>query len=135
MPGPLGGRQQRSAGIGAGELLECAWPEVAHIVNMVALKQPGHLVAGGWPHRNLQQQVTVPQRLIVDLEGCLVVAKPLKGPHDTAAQSVVAAMLIQDARSLLPAQNLHGCDIHPGRGEVCGDGGDLRLSVSRPTTW
>lgn len=110
MPGPLGGRQQRSAGIGTGELLERAWPEVAHIVNMVVLKQPGHVLAGGWPHRNLQQQVAVPQRLIVDLQGCLVVAKPLKGPHDTAAQSVVAAMLIQAVCSLLTAENLHGCE-------------------------
>ena len=61
------GHQRRSAGIGARELLKRAGPEVAHIVNMVVLKQPRHTVAVGWPHRNLQQQVAVPQRLIVDL--------------------------------------------------------------------
>ena len=74
MPDPLGGRQQRSAGIGARELLERARPEVAHIVDLVMLKQPRHVVAGLLPKAPAHR----PQRLIVDREGCLAVAKPLE---------------------------------------------------------
>ena len=75
----------------------------------------------------MQQQVTVPQRLVANLQGGLVVTEPLEGSHDPASQPVVAAMLIQDACSLLVAQDLHGCDIRPGRLEFAGDGRDLRL--------
>src|SRR5689334_13505266 len=94
---------------------------------MVALKQSRYAAALCWLGRNVQQQVTFPQRLVVDLQGRLVVAEPLEGSHDAGSQSVVAAMLIQDARSLLTAQDLHGGDIHPGRCEVSGEGRDLRL--------
>src|SRR5690242_8407141 len=94
---------------------------------MVALEQSHYAAALCWLGRNVQQQVTFPQRLVVDLQGRLVVAEPLEGSHDAGPQSVVAAMLIQDARSLLTAQDLHGGDIHPGRCEVFGDGRDLRL--------
>ena len=54
--------------------------------------------------------------------GSSVVTEPLKSSHDPASQPVVAAMPIQDAYSLLTAQDLHRCDIHPGRFEFSGDG-------------
>src|SRR5690348_11486948 len=91
----------RSVRIEDGELFERAWCEVAHIVNMVALKQSRYAAALSWLGRNVQQQVTFPQRLVVDLQGRLVVAEPMEGSHDAGSQSEVAAMLIQDA---LPAQ-------------------------------
>ena len=94
---------------------------------MVVLEQSHDVAALFRPDRNLQQHVAVSERLVVDLQGFPVVAEPLKGAHDAASQSVVAAMLIQDGRSPLTAQNLHRCDIHPGRFEFAGDGGDLRL--------
>src|SRR5215469_3674616 len=110
-----------------GKLLERALPEVAHIVDMVTLQQRRDAGTVGRARRNMQDQLTLPQRLVVDLKGLLVVTQPLKGPHDPAAQPVVAAMLIQDARSLLPAQDLHRRDVHPGGLELACDGGDLRL--------
>ena len=39
----------------------------------------------------------------------------------------VRAILVQDGCSPLTAQNLHSCDIDPGRFEFPGDSGDLRL--------
>ena len=75
----------------------------------------------------MQQQVTAAQRLVEDLQGLRVVDELLKGPHDPAPQPVVAAMLIQDACSLLTAQDLHRGHIHPGRLEIAGESGDLRL--------
>jgi len=38
---------------------------------------------------------------------------------------VIAAIRIQDARSPLTAQDLHGADIHPSRRQVAADGWDL----------
>src|SRR5215813_10528187 len=64
-----------SARIKDGELLECAWPEVTQIVDPVALEQRHDAAALGRAHRNAQQQVTVPQRLVVDRQGGLVVAE------------------------------------------------------------
>ena len=75
----------------------------------------------------MQQQVTAAQRLVEDLAGLRVVAELLKGPHDRAPEPVVAAMLIQDACSLLTAQDLHRGHTYPGRFEIAGEGGDLRL--------
>src|SRR5262249_32447601 len=111
-PGPPAGRREvlaalaakrpavrgrsSSAGIKDGELLECAWPEVTQIVDPVALEQRHDVAALGRAHRNAQQQVTVPQRLVVDRQGGLVVAELLKGSHDPAAQPVGAGMPVQD---------------------------------------
>src|SRR5580693_9673711 len=102
--------KRRSVRIDVGELLERAASEVANIVNMVVLQQSRDAAALFRRHRNLQQHVTGSERLVVDLQGYPVVAEPLEGPHHAASQTVVAAMLIQDGRSPLTAQNLHRCD-------------------------
>jgi hypothetical protein len=95
-------------------------------VDLVALEQRRDPAAVLRTRRDLQDQVTVAERLVVDLQGLLVVAEPLQGSHDAAPQPVVAAVLIQDACSLLPAQDLHRGDVDACRSQVCGDGGDLR---------
>jgi len=51
----------------------------------------------------------------------------LEGSHDVGAESVVAAVRIQDVCSLLTAQELHRADVDPGRCEVSGESRDLRL--------
>ena len=76
---PMAGRSWRSVPIDREEVLERARSEVAHIVNVVVLEQFCDAAALFRPHRNLQQQVTVPQRLVVDCQRCPVVAEPLKG--------------------------------------------------------
>jgi hypothetical protein len=48
--------------------LERARPEVAHVVDLVALEQRRDAATVGWARWNTQQQVTVPQRLVVDRE-------------------------------------------------------------------
>jgi len=112
-PSPPGGRaavsqgRLRSVRIEDGELLERARPEVAHIVNMVALEQRRDAATVGRARRNMQDELPVRQRLVVDRQGRLVLAKLLKGSHDPGSQPVVAAMRIQDACSLLTAQDLH----------------------------
>jgi hypothetical protein len=78
-------------------------------------------------HRDVQEQVTVPERLIIDRQHRPVVAEPLQGWHHPGSQPVIAAILIQDACSLRTAPDLHRSDIDPRRSEVDVDGGDLRL--------
>jgi hypothetical protein len=70
---------ERSVFIEDGELLECAWPEIAQVVNIVALQQRHDAATLGRAHWNLQQQVTALERLVVDRQGRLVVAEPLSG--------------------------------------------------------
>ena len=101
-------------------------------MDLVALEQRRDEVTVSRACRNLQQQVTVPERLVVGLQGLLVVTEPLKGPHDPGSQPVVAAILIQDACSALAAQDLHRRDVHPGRSEFAGDGWDLRVLGQQP---
>ena len=59
-------RPRRSVCVEDGELLERAWSEVAHIVNVVVLEQFHQAAALCWLGRNLQQQVALSQRLVVD---------------------------------------------------------------------
>jgi hypothetical protein len=73
----LGLSGRRSVSIEDRELLECASSEVAHVVNMVVLEQFHDAAVLRRPYWNLQQHVTVPECLVVDLEGRLVVAEPL----------------------------------------------------------
>src|SRR5262245_50894564 len=104
----------RSVPVEDGELLEGAGPEVAHVVNVVALEQFRDAAALSRARWNLQQQVAVPQRLVVGLQGYLVVAEPLKGSRDAASQPVVAGY----ARSgwLLPAHRTESPRLrHPPR--------------------
>ena len=58
-----------SAGVEDGELLERAWPEVAHVVDFVALEQRHDPAAVLRTRGDLQDQVTVAERLVVDLQG------------------------------------------------------------------
>jgi hypothetical protein len=83
----------------------------------------------------MQQQVTAAQRLVEDLQGLRVVAELLKGPHDPAPQPVVAAMLIQDACSLLTAQISTAATPTPADWRSRERAGICDFSVSRPTTW
>jgi hypothetical protein len=53
-------------------------PDVADIVDMVALGQRRDAAALSRVRRNTQQQVTVRQRLVVDRQGRFVVTEPLK---------------------------------------------------------
>ena len=101
-------------------MLERAWPEVAHIVNMVTLEQRRDAAAVGRGCRDVQHQLAVPERLVVDRQSVPVVAQLLEGSHDAGAQSVVAAVRIQDACSLLTTQDFHRRDADPGRCEVPG---------------
>src|SRR5215472_15961747 len=94
---------------------------------MVALEQRRDAATVGWARRNMEDQLPVPERLVVDRQRRLVIAKLLKGPHDAASQPVVVPMRIQDACSLLTAQDLHLRNVDPGRCEITGEGGDLRL--------
>jgi len=74
---------------------------------MVALEQFRDAAAVGRGCRDVQHQVTVPERLVVDRQSVPVVAELLEGSHDAGAQSVVAAVRIQDAGSLLTARDFH----------------------------
>src|SRR6516225_3040434 len=105
-----------------GGLLEGAGPEVAHVVNVVVLEQFRDALALFGPYGDLEQHVAVPEGLVVDREGCPVVAEHLKGPDDAGSQPVVAAILVQDACSPITAEDLYSCDIDPGRSEFPGDG-------------
>jgi len=102
------------------EVLERAWPEVVHIVNMVTLEQRRDAAAVGRGCRDVQHQLAVPERLVVDRQSVPVVAELLEGSHDAGAQSVAAAVRIQDACSLLTTQDFHRRDVDPGRCEVPG---------------
>ena len=82
----------------------------------------------------MQHQLAVPERLVVDRQSVPVVAELLEGSHDAGAQSVVAAVRIQDARSPLTAQNFHRRDVDSGRCEVRGRACISDLSDNRPTT-
>jgi hypothetical protein len=103
-------------------------------VEQVALQQRRDALTVRVAHRDVQEKVTVPERPVVDRQGGPVVAEPLQGSDDPGSEPVVAAILIQDACSLLTAQDLHRGDVDCGRFEVGGDGGICGLSVSRPTT-
>jgi hypothetical protein len=70
-----------------GELLGCAWPDIAQIVDTVALKQRRDAATVLRRAGDGQEQVTLPWRLVVDREGRPAVAHPLKGPHDAASAS------------------------------------------------
>src|SRR5215813_9394011 len=74
----------------------------------------------------MQHQLAVPERLVVDRQRVPVVAELLEGTHDAGAQPVVAAVRIQDACSLLTAQDFHRRDVDPGRCQVPGQGLHLR---------
>src|SRR5215831_7433094 len=104
------------------ELLERAWPEVAHIVNLVTLEQRRDAAAVGRGCRDMQHQLAVPERLVVDRQSVPVVAELLEGSHDAGAQSVVAAVRVQDACSLLTAQDFHRRDVDSGRCEAASSG-------------
>src|SRR5215467_1647836 len=118
--------RSRSPRIGDGELLERARPEVAHIVNMVTLEQRRDAATVGRGCRDMQHQLAVPERLVVDRQSVPVVAELLEGSHDAGAQSVAAAVRVQDACSLLTAQDFHRRDVDSGRCEVAGEGLHLR---------
>jgi hypothetical protein len=97
-------------------------------VDVVALEQRRDATTVLQARRDMQEQVTMPERLVIDREGRLVVTELLKGAHNAGSQSVVAAPLrIQDPCSLLTAQDLHRGDIDPGPCEFPGKGRDLRL--------
>ena len=100
----------------------------------VALQQRRDTLTVRVAHRDVQEKVTVPERLVGDRQGGPVVAEPLQGSDDPGSEPVVAAILIQDACALLTAQDLHRGDVDRGRFEVGGDGGICGLSVSGPTT-
>ena len=76
-------------------------------MDLAALEQSRDAATVGRALRNVQDQLAVPERLIVDLQRRLVVAKLPESSHDAGSQSVVAAMRIQDACSLLTAQDFH----------------------------
>ena len=57
---------------------------------------------------------------LLDRQSVPVVAELLEGSHDAGAQSVVAPVRIQEACSLLTAQDFHRRDVDPGRCEVPG---------------
>ena len=80
---------------------------------MVTLEQRRDAAAVGRGCRDMQHQVAVPERLVVDRQSVPVVAGLLEGSHDAGAQSVVAAVRIQDACSLLAAQDFHRRDVDP----------------------
>jgi hypothetical protein len=44
-------------------------PEVAQIVDLTALEQRGDALTVSVAHRDVQEQVTVPERLVVDRRG------------------------------------------------------------------
>ena len=91
------------------------------------MQQRRDAVTVGRGRRDVQDQLAVPERLVADCEGVLVVADLLEGSHDAGAQAVVAAVRIQDARALLTAQEFHRRDVDPGRCQFSGEGRDLRL--------
>ena len=65
-------------------MLERAWPEVAHIVDTVALEQRRDAAALSRGYRDMQHQLAVPERLVVDRQSVPVVAELLEGSHDGA---------------------------------------------------
>ena len=67
------------------ELLERAWLEVAHVVDLAALEQLRDAVTVSRARRDVQEQVAVSERLVVDLQGRSVVTEPLEGLHDAPA--------------------------------------------------
>lgn len=90
-----------------GELLECAWSEVTHVVGLMALKQRGDAIAPWRRCRHIQEQFTLFQAFCIVRQDRLVLADALKCPDDTASQAVVFAVLIQDCCASLAAQDLH----------------------------
>ena len=85
------------------------------------MEQRRDAVTVGRGRRDVQDQLAVPERLVVDRQGVLVVADLLEGSHNAGAQSVVAAVRIQDACSLLTAQDFHRRDVAPpGRCQFSG---------------
>lgn len=115
--------------------LERAWPEVAHVVDFVALEQRRDPAAVLRTRRDLQDQVTVAERLVVDLQGLLVVAEPLQGSHNAAAQPVVAAVLIQMRAPCSPQRISTAAMSTPADRRSAEMAGICDLSVSKPTTW
>ena len=77
----------------------------------------------------------MPERLVVDREGVLVVADLLEGSHNAGAQTVVAAVRIQDARALLTAQDSTAETSTPADASSRERAGISDCSGSRPTTW
>ena len=60
---------------------------------MVALQQRRDALTISVACRDVQQQVTVPECLVVDRQGRPVLAEPLQGSDDPGSQPVVAAIL------------------------------------------
>jgi hypothetical protein len=102
-------------------------------VNLVAMEQRRDAVTVGRGRRDVQDQLAVPERLVVDRQGVLVVADLLEGSHNAGAQSVVAAVRIQDACSLLTAQDFRLFVMKPimASGEATLDGLKIRVVAAR----
>jgi hypothetical protein len=104
-------------------------------VGLVALEQRRYALTISVAHRDVQQQVTIPERRVVDHQRRPDVAEPLQGSHHPGLQPVVAAILIQDACSLLTAQDLStAATSAPADSRSAEMAGISDLSVSRPTT-
>ena len=106
-PGP------RSARIQGANCSNVPGPEVAHIVKLVAMERRRDAVTVRRRCRDVRDQLAVPERLVVDRQRILVVADLLEDSHNAGAQSVVAAVRIQDACSLLTAQDFHRREVDP----------------------
>jgi hypothetical protein len=103
-------------------------------LDQLRAEYPGRCITVAWtgaasgPHRrspaartgNIVNTAASAAELARKLLSVPVVAELLEGSYDAGAQSVVAAVRVQDACSLLTAQDFHHRHVDYGRCEVLG---------------